>query len=115
MGWFDWLSRRRPRPDFERLIALCDIDANSQPRLQVPKEWLRRRISVASVVASFERERPVARWLGEWQRLVGDMQPTDELWEFSSPQDSWDALAGRAGYVVVRDGGVVNSIVTLES
>jgi hypothetical protein len=49
----------------------------------------------------------------EWEVLKASMQPTDELWTFSSPPAAWQALAGRAGIALVRQGKVVATIITL--
>ncbi len=48
-----------------------------------------------------------------WQVLKSLLQPGDELYEFSTDQESWDALAGRAGIHVVRDGEIVATIITM--
>jgi hypothetical protein len=45
--------------------------------------------------------------------LKADMQPNDELWTFSSPPRTWEDLAGRAGIALVRDGQVIEVIVTM--
>ena len=49
----------------------------------------------------------------QWVTLKSKMIPGDELWEFRSPPDSWAHLCGRAGVSLVRDGQVIDSIVTL--
>lgn len=41
------------------------------------------------------------------------MQPDDELWSYSSPDRHWQALAGRAGAVVVRGGQVVHDVIAV--
>ena len=41
------------------------------------------------------------------------IQEGDELWRFSSPQESWEHLAGRAGICIVRDGEITDSLVTI--
>ena len=47
-----------------------------------------------------------------WAVFVGKMQPGDELWFFSSSRASWDWLAGREGYAIVRNGKKVDSYIT---
>jgi hypothetical protein len=49
---------------------------------------------------------------GEWRRLLAQMVDGDELWTFSSGEDSWEQLCGRAGIALVRRGEVVGSIIT---
>jgi len=48
----------------------------------------------------------------QWLNLIESMHEGDELWEFRSPQKSWDRFAGREGICVVRDGEVVGYIIT---
>ena len=81
--------------------------------MSIPKEWLQRKTTVADVEAGFAQEPPVGRWLEDWQALVSGMHLGDELWEYCSSLESWQHLAGRAGYAVVREGVVVNEILTM--
>jgi hypothetical protein len=37
----------------------------------------------------------------------------DELWEFCTDEHSWDHMAGRAGYIITRNGQTVAELVTL--
>jgi hypothetical protein len=56
------------------------------------------------------------RWVQtEWNPFVGQMLLGDELWRFCSPEDTWANLAGCAGYSIVRDGVVLDSLVTLRN
>ena len=48
----------------------------------------------------------------EWRELLAMMQKNDELWTFSTSDESWDNMAGRAGVSLVRNGEIVYSIVT---
>ncbi len=48
-----------------------------------------------------------------WRELKSRMEAGDELWEFSSPEESWKNLAGRAGFCVVRNGKIVDFLVTI--
>jgi hypothetical protein len=45
-------------------------------------------------------------------RVKVRLMPGDELWTFSGPPDSWQALAGRSGFALVRAGRVIDHIVT---
>jgi hypothetical protein len=49
----------------------------------------------------------------EWRELLAQMQEGDELWEFESPPETWENLAGRQGIALIRDCKVVAVIVTL--
>jgi DNA-binding NarL/FixJ family response regulator len=48
----------------------------------------------------------------EWRELLAMMQKGDELWTFSTSNESWDNMAGRAGVSLVRGGETIYSIVT---
>lgn len=48
-----------------------------------------------------------------WEAFKTAMRPGDVIVFFRSPSDSWDALYGRSGYALVRDGMVVCAILTL--
>ena len=45
-----------------------------------------------------------------WQAILSRMQDNDELWEYTSPDEMWEMLAGREGIVLVRDGKVIDNI-----
>lgn len=48
----------------------------------------------------------------EWQRIKLQMQPGDELYKFRSPPETWAIMAGRAGIALVRDGKVIEMLIT---
>ena len=48
----------------------------------------------------------------EWCELVVKMQDGDQLWTFSTSDESWENLAGRAGIALIRNGEIIDSIVT---
>jgi hypothetical protein len=84
------------------------------------KDWLQKRLTVAEAEAAYmvrdARLGPDPVPFGfqndKWRALLADMQGGDEIWEFTSPPESWRNLAGRAGIALVRHGEVVRSIVT---
>jgi len=41
------------------------------------------------------------------------MEEGDEIWSHCSSKKSWDNLAGRQGYVILRDGESIGGITTL--
>jgi hypothetical protein len=84
------------------------------------KEWLQKRLTVAEAEAAHMVKND---WLGpepvpfgfvnyKWRALLAEMQDGDELWEFSSSQESWARLGGRSGIALVRHGEVVRAVVT---
>jgi hypothetical protein len=44
-----------------------------------------------------------------WGSFKAQIEPGDELWEYCSPMESWEARCGRAGFAILRDGKVVAS------
>jgi hypothetical protein len=48
----------------------------------------------------------------QWMKLVNQMQPGDELWEYSSKKEDWDELIGESGIALVRNGKTIDTIVT---
>jgi len=47
-----------------------------------------------------------------WKSMLEQMQDGDELWEYSSSDQSWEHFAGRAGIALIRDGQIIDSILT---
>jgi len=47
---------------------------------------------------------PSATRFSEW--IACSMEPGDELWRYDTGEDSWEALAGDCGFVILRDGKV---------
>ena len=84
------------------------------------KDWLTQRLTVeqaeASHAVSDDRLGPAPVAFGHinasWKKLVAQMTPGDELWEFSSPPESWADFMGLAGIVLVRQGEIVDQILT---
>jgi hypothetical protein len=83
-------------------------------------DWLKRKLTVEQAEAenmiAIERLGPKPVPFGfcnrDWHNLLAQMQPGDELWEFSSSGESWQNLCGRAGVALVRGGEVVASMIT---
>ena len=44
--------------------------------------------------------------------LLEALELGQELWYFESPQETWDALCGRAGYATVEGGKVIDAHIT---
>jgi len=84
------------------------------------KDWLQHRVTVAEAeqqnMVLDERLGPEAVPFGfmndKWKALTVQMVEGDELWEFTSPADTWQNLCGRQGIAIVRNGEVLSSLVT---
>jgi len=90
----------------------------------IPIAWLQKKVTVAEAEAEHpgitderkERFPEAAKPFGfqhqQWEEFKAAILPEDELWAFSSPAESWQHLAGRAGIALVRKGVPVRTIVT---
>ena len=85
------------------------------------KGWLRRKTTLEEYQ---ERRLDVGGRLGpasvtfdyqsrRWLDFKRQIQEGDELWEFRSPFQTWLHLRGRQGICIVRDGEIIDSIVTV--
>ena len=80
----------------------------------VPPEWLFDPVDIDEMESDWlDKPGPYGVPKKEWVKLKSQMEEHDEIFSFSSPPQSWENLAGRAGYALVRDGEVVASIVTM--
>ena len=77
------------------------------------KNWL---VKQASIREAEEAHRVNGVSFGfmhdEWESLKSKMLSEDELWEFDSGPESWEQLMGWRGYAVVRNGEVVDMVIT---
>ena len=48
-----------------------------------------------------------------WNQFKSQILPGDKIFDFTTSPESWKKLAGRQGYVLVRDGVVIATFVTL--
>ena len=49
----------------------------------------------------------------KWVQWKAQIREGDELYYFSSSAEAWRNLAGREGYALIREGQVVDTMVTL--
>jgi hypothetical protein len=83
--------------------------------------WLKRKITVEEAEAKHmvlhdslgKDPVPFGFINNDWNKLKQQMVDGDELWEYSSPADTWENLCGRAGIALVRGGKVVDAIQTV--
>jgi hypothetical protein len=80
----------------------------------VPQSWLQKQLTVDEAETEYMHEGiPFGDMNKRWDALKSQMMDGDEIWEFSSSADSWNHLAGRAGLALVRQGKVIDCIVTI--
>jgi hypothetical protein len=79
--------------------------------------WRKERVTVEQVESQpiLDHDEPLNDALGEWRELKGVLQPGDELWTFRSPQEEWDRFMGWQGLVLVRDGKLLEVVVTAQN
>jgi len=96
----------------------------------IPREWLVEKIDTTDYETLMRRdlaseglaEEQIDRIVGsrpgapeEWEDFVRKMGDADELWRFRSPPETWQELAGREGFAIVRAGRPVAHYVTCMS
>jgi hypothetical protein len=47
-----------------------------------------------------------------WQKLQRQARGSDELWAFANPPSTWRKLGKCTGFALVREGEIVESVVT---
>ncbi|HEY1017293.1 MAG TPA: ankyrin repeat domain-containing protein [Herpetosiphonaceae bacterium] len=87
------------------------LDAGADYPAAIPPEWLEEPLDLAALAPAMASWHPTFR--ARWDTFLGMRLPTDTLWTFRSPADSWANLAGRAGYAIVHDGRPVRTLVTM--
>lgn len=85
----------------------------------IPQEWLKEQVSVTEAEATHTYSKPpIIAGIpfgfanADWIEFKSLMQSGDELWFYSSPQESWDELMGTEGYVIIREGKIIAEMVT---
>ncbi len=81
------------------------------------KTWLDKKVPIEVLE---NRPKPKSKkmlevWIGKVSKIKTALAQGGELWSFSSPPKTWANMGGRAGYAVVRNGEVVEAIVTLRN
>jgi len=96
--------------------------------VHIPKEWLRGKVEIRvnepeEKVQKRRNKRQTPKpndelilSAKEAESMFGEsMKPGDEIWFFSSPPEFWQSLCGSSGYVLVREGEVIDSFTTVIS
>jgi len=85
------------------------------------ENWLKRKLIIEEAetenMVKDDRLGPEPITFGyqnkEWKKLLLVMKGGDELWEFDSPDETWEDFAGRKGISLLRNGKVIASIIIL--
>lgn len=86
-------------------------------------EWLKRKLTVEAAEAEHlvkddrlgQEPMPFGFQNEAWKKLLSWMQEGDELWEFCSPKETWECLAGREGVALLRKGKFIGYLITREN
>lgn len=89
--------------------------------LNINKDWLQRKVTRLEAEEKHlvydarlgSKGVPFGLIYDRWEMLVAHMIAGDELWEFRSHKGTWRRRSGREGIALVRNGLVVDAIVTL--
>lgn len=74
-----------------------------------PVKWLTRQISLKDI------DRVEMGKSEDWNRIKTRHIDGDELWEFSSPTEYWEGLAGRQGIALIRGDRPIAHVITVMS
>jgi hypothetical protein len=101
--------------------------------VEIPHQWLRQagtpeqfeRVRLERAAAAFNlplekvaqkfADRPFGEMTKAWRTLLQQLGEGDELWFFSSPDDTFAKKLGCQGYAIVRDGVIRDTLVTLRT
>lgn len=76
-------------------------------------EWLTRRVE--SPPTSYHTDLPELAGLRArmaWQKLKRQANEGDEIWAFTTPAGNWKS-GKQAGYALVRDGAILESVMVV--
>lgn len=83
--------------------------------MKIPSEWLTERVENAPTsYGGGSGPANALRTRMAWQKLQRQAGEGDELWAFANPAVGRGTPSGPTGYALVRDGKVVQSVVTEE-
>lgn len=82
----------------------------------VPDAWLLRRVTFEEIAGpGYVRDLIKPRESAEWEAFKSQVKEEDEIWLFTSPEESFLNVGGEIGYVLIRNGEQVASVVVLRS
>lgn len=108
---------------FAPMISLADCLPDD-----VPKSWLKSEVTIEDIhIYYYEfcqslasrmhykgEEHPINEKceLGKGSVFKHDLEPGYKIYEFESPKECWEGLAGRRGYALEIKGEIVETLVT---
>lgn len=95
-----WLTVRVGREEVLSAAGAWRVDGFWQRLLA----WLQQRPDPRVTNSSRRESREI---LQAWLETLG---PSEELWAYSSPDEDWESLHGDAGFAIVDQGVIVDSI-----
>lgn len=98
------------RPSHWLQEQLGTVEAGDGP------EPLPAGVAMPKCLLEYARPRDEVRYRGminpDWIAFAKAMRPGDQIWSFSSSDYSWRMMMGRSGYALVRQGRVIERLVT---
>jgi hypothetical protein len=97
---------------------------DSTRKMIIRADWLRKKITVEEAEAENpgitddrvtrfpEAAGPFGFLNRQWEALKAQIKPSDELWTFISPTESWQQFTGLMGVAFLRDRKVIDVIVS---
>jgi hypothetical protein len=103
------------RLEVQEIIAVCaDCPAHGANTkhaayLAIVATWLTERTTEGQIVNKHGKYLDSERW----EKLKDQFEVGDSYYEYCSPPETWDQRRGQAGIALVRDGNVIDEIVTV--
>ena len=97
-------------------VAEQKVRKEQEKRQEERREELKRRNAGAGPQDASTRLEGGVPFGGQnerWERLKASLQSGDQIWTFYSPPVTWEHCAGRSGVAVVREGRVVDCLITM--
>ena len=102
---------------------MTDIPHQRLRRTGTPEEFERAQLERTAAAFNFPFEkvaqrfgaRPFGEMIDGWRAFVRQLGEMDELWFFTSPDDTFPKRLGCQGYAIVRDGIIRETLITLRT
>ena len=83
-------------------------------RLQLERTATAFNLPMEKVIEKFGA-RPFGAATARWRDFIKQLREKDELWFFSSPDESFAMKLGCLGYAIVRNGVICETFIALET